>query len=200
MRIGTRGRRLVGVRLSKWARGHAEGLLQPLGARWVHATAVAEHAANVGLILPADERDRLVAAGWLHDIGYAPQLAVTQFHPLDGARHLDDLGEHRLAGLVAHHTGATYEASLRGLGKELAAFVNEQSTVTAALAYCDITRGPNGERMSPDERLAEIERRHGPGSPVTEGLKAAWPAVLECVRLVEARLGEAGLRGLESRI
>ncbi len=31
---------------------------------------------------------RLVAAAYLHDIGYAPELAITGFHPLDGARHL----------------------------------------------------------------------------------------------------------------
>ena len=32
--------------------------------------------------------DDLVAAAWLHDIGYAPELVETGFHPLDGARYL----------------------------------------------------------------------------------------------------------------
>jgi hypothetical protein len=32
--------------------------------------------------------DDLVAAAWLHDIGYAPELAKTGFHPLDGSAAL----------------------------------------------------------------------------------------------------------------
>lgn len=39
-----------------------------------------------------NDRDLLVAAAWLHDIGYAPELRDTGFHPLDGARHLEALG------------------------------------------------------------------------------------------------------------
>jgi HD superfamily phosphodiesterase len=61
----------------------------------------------------------LIAAAYLHDIGYAPTLARTGFHPLDGAVHLRELGEERLAGLVAHHSGAETEARLRGLAGQL---------------------------------------------------------------------------------
>lgn len=34
----------------------------------------------------------LVAAAWLHDLGYTPEAAKSRFHPLDGALHLKDLG------------------------------------------------------------------------------------------------------------
>ena len=84
----------------------------------------------------------LVAAAYLHDVGYAPELVVTGFHPLDGARHLEALGHERLAGLVAHHTGARHEARLRGFERELAEFEDERSTISAVLAYCDLTTGP----------------------------------------------------------
>ncbi|MGW0560049.1 HD domain-containing protein [Streptomyces sp. NPDC003016] len=66
----------------------AESLLPPLGNRWLHTQAVAARAVEASKALPESERDLLVAAAWLHDIGYAPGLRDTGFHPLDGARHL----------------------------------------------------------------------------------------------------------------
>jgi hypothetical protein len=78
--------------LVQWASSHAEGLLGPLGDRWAHVQAVAEQASRIATaVLPADERETLVAAVWLHDIGYAPALATTGLHTLDGARHLEAL-------------------------------------------------------------------------------------------------------------
>jgi len=61
-----------------------------LPQRWRHVQSVARRAgwAADRLSLPED----LVAAAWLHDIGYAPGLAVTGFHPLDGARFLRRAG------------------------------------------------------------------------------------------------------------
>ncbi|ETB45481.1 phosphohydrolase, partial [Mycobacterium avium 10-5560] len=58
----------------------------------------------------------LVAAAWLHDIGYAPSVRRTGFHPLDGAEFVRSAGFGKLvASLVAFHTGAHVEASERGL-------------------------------------------------------------------------------------
>jgi hypothetical protein len=58
-------------------------LARALPRRWRHVQSVAVRAGRVAkaLSLPDD----LVAAAWLHDIGYAPELAQTGFHPLDGA-------------------------------------------------------------------------------------------------------------------
>jgi hypothetical protein len=98
-----------------------------------------------------------VAAAWLHDIGYAPALATTGLHPLDGARHLEALGvDRRLCCLVAHHSGATFEAEERGYAAELAAFEQEHSPVMDALVYSDMTTGPAGERLAFEARIAEI--------------------------------------------
>lgn len=62
-------------------------LAEALPGRWVHTQGVAAQARAVGPVLGWDT-DLIEAAAWLHDIGYAPALAVTGFHPLDGARYL----------------------------------------------------------------------------------------------------------------
>ncbi len=68
------------------ARELAEQLLsRELPRRWSHVAAVAKRADEVAPVLDVDA-DLLVSAAWLHDIGYAPQVVDTGFHPLDGAR------------------------------------------------------------------------------------------------------------------
>jgi hypothetical protein len=119
--------------------------LAALPTRLAHVRAVAELAHSVGNVLPPQERSTLVAAAHLHDIGYAPRLARTGFHALDGARWLQAQGELRLANLVAHHTGALHEARSRGLEQELAVFLREDSPVSDLLSWCDLNRGPHGE-------------------------------------------------------
>lgn len=101
------------LRLDVWARTIGERRLAPLGGRWVHSQAVGRLAVEVAeaLSLGSSDREMLVAAAYLHDVGYDAELAVTGFHPLDGARWLRSLGEVRLAGLVAHHSGGTAEGS-----------------------------------------------------------------------------------------
>ena len=69
------------------------------------------------------DADVLEAAAWLHDIGYAEVVAVTGFHPLDGARYLAGCGwPECIVGLVAQHSGARYVAADRGLAEALAAY------------------------------------------------------------------------------
>jgi hypothetical protein len=57
----------------------------------------------------------------LHDIGYAPHLAVTGLHALDGARYLRDTQHTHtmLCRLVAHHSCDIIEAGERGLADVL---------------------------------------------------------------------------------
>lgn len=169
--------------LAQWASRHAEDLLAPLGNRWAHVQAVADQAGRVVPVVPADERDLLVAAAWLHDIGYAPALVVTGLHPLDGARHLEALGvDQRLCCLVAHHSGATFEAEERGYAVELAAFEREDSPVMDALIYADMTTGPAGQRLTFEARIAEILERYSPGHPVHRAIsrsRSTLAAVVE---------------------
>jgi hypothetical protein len=117
----------------------------------------------------------MVAAAYLHDVGYAPELATTGFHPLDGARHLRQGGSERLACLVAYHGGAAEEAQLRGLADELAEFTAEDSLVAAVLDYCDLTIGPDGHTMTADQRRSDVEARYGQDHMVSVALRQAWP-------------------------
>ena len=87
---------------------------------------------RVGAILDQEDRRYLVAAAYLHDIGYAPDLQRTGLHQLDGAHYLRSLGAERLARLVAHHSEARFEIRLRGFGEELAAYKREESWVSDA--------------------------------------------------------------------
>ena len=50
---------------------------------------MAARARSLAPVLGADA-ELLEAAAWLHDIGYAPGLAVAGLHALDGARYLRD--------------------------------------------------------------------------------------------------------------
>ncbi|MFL6160790.1 MAG: HD domain-containing protein [Jatrophihabitantaceae bacterium] len=108
----------------------------------------------------------LVAAAVLHDIGYAPELRQTGFHPIDGARYLLDTGApYRLAALVAHHSEARLLAAAAGLTPELAEFDREESRVSDALTYADMTAGPTGTPMSVVDRLVDIAERHSDDDP-----------------------------------
>ena len=66
----------------------AERLLAPLGDRWRHARAVGQRAQEVARMLSERDRRFLVAAAYLHDVGYAPCLRRTGLHQLDGAYYI----------------------------------------------------------------------------------------------------------------
>lgn len=155
------------------ARRLAESLLAPLAGspdeslrhRWQHTIGVAARADELaGAVAPAD-RDTLLAAAWLHDIGYAPSIRDTGFHPVDGARFLDREGwPARISALVAHHSGARFTAAVTGHAQELNRYLCEWSPVSDALTYADQTVGARGQRLALEDRLADMLRRHGPDS------------------------------------
>jgi hypothetical protein len=176
--------------LEEWAADYTAELLAPMGDRWAHVQRVVREAHRTAGILPPNEREVLVAAAYLHDLGYAPSLAVTGLHALDGARHLRAIGHERLAGLVAYHSGARGEAELRGLTAELAWFEDEASATSMALTYCDMTTGAGGEVVTLAERVADVERRYGHGHVVAQSVRRARPEVERCIEFVQARLGE----------
>ncbi len=135
----------------------------------------------------------LIAAAWLHDVGYAPGVAASGFHPLDGARALRRLGvDPRVVALVAHHSCALVEADERGLADELRnEFPLERSDTADALWYCDMTTGPDGQDYEVAERLDEIRARYGPGEVVTRFIDRAEDEIVAAVRRTEARLSAA---------
>jgi HD domain len=147
----------------------------------------------LSLALAADG-DLLVAAAFLHDIGYAPDLAHLDFHPLDGARYLQKLeAPDRLCALVAHHSCAWREAELRGLSGDLAEWTDEETPLRDALWWADMTTSPNGETVSFERRIAEIQERYGPDDLVTFFIRQARPELQAAVERTEERLRAAGI-------
>jgi hypothetical protein len=64
----------------------AKDLLTPLLDRWAHVQAVAARADGLTPAIDHEnDRQLLVVAAWLHDIGYSPTLRDTGCHQIDGA-------------------------------------------------------------------------------------------------------------------
>jgi predicted hydrolase (HD superfamily) len=168
----------------------ARGLLeQELPRRWAHVQGVAATARTLCGML-GDDADLIVIAAWLHDVGYAPTIASTGFHALDGARYLRDecRADSLLCRLVAHHSGATFEAAERGLRRELTdEFPLAPVDLLDALTYCDMTTGPDGQRTSVQQRLAEIQTRYRPDDPVGRALAKSAPQIRESAARVARR-------------
>ncbi|WP_347354616.1 HD domain-containing protein [Intrasporangium sp.] len=173
----------------------ARRYLAGIEPRWSHVQAVGRTAEaicqthNVGI--------DLAAAAWLHDIGYAPQIAQTGFHPLDGARYLASIGATDLVvSLVAHHSGATLEAEERGLGPELTEFPEPPSDIADILTLVDMTISPDGRPITIDERLDEILTRYPENDPVHRAIQRSGPVLREAAARAAKRLGLADVRGI----
>ncbi|MEU5554242.1 HD domain-containing protein [Micromonospora sp. NPDC047793] len=167
-----------------------------LAHRWAHVQGVGQRAVELTATVEPHQRDLLVAASWLHDVGYAPELVDTGLHSLDGARYLQQHGfSPQLVGLVAHHTCARFEATERGLTDDLATFPLDDGPLMDALVTADLTVGPQGQRLDADERIAEILRRYPPESAVHRAINRAAPLLLAHVRRTLDRLDCTALDG-----
>jgi hypothetical protein len=172
----------------KQARVAAESRLAPLPCRLRHVRGVAAAADALRDHFDVATGDCLVAAAWLHDIGYAPSLRVTGFHPVDGAvfarrEGFDDL----VVSLIAFHSGAPAEARERGISG-LSAFSTPPQQVLDALTFCDLTTGPDGSTVSPCDRLHQVLQRYGPDDPVHRAVDTARGELLGAIDRVRAWL------------
>lgn len=159
-----------------------------LGERWKHVGAVGRMAD--ALVDNGDLAGEVGCAAWLHDIGYAPSLAVTGFHPLDGARFLFAADAPKaVVSLVAYHSGALIEADERGLANELSAFLPPPESDLDALTLLDMSTGPDGARVDPIDRIAEILRRYEPDSPVHRAVTRSRDELLAACDRARGRLG-----------
>ena len=176
--------------LASWAEQLSRALLQkPLPRRWAHVQGVAARARSLAPMLGADS-GLIEAAAWLHDIGYAPSLAVTGLHSLDGARYLRDAhqADALLCRLVAHHSYAIVEAEERRLSNILSLeFDPAPYELSSVLTCCDMTTSPDGELVAVERRLAEIHDRYGPEHLVSRSIQRAAPMILCAVEQVRDR-------------
>ena len=167
-------------------------LADHLPDRWLHTQAVAREAIRLAA-LPDVDREPLIVAAVLHDVGYSPVVARSGFHPLDGARFLATRGyDHRVTALVAHHSAAAVEAQLREV-RGLHRFDDEVTATRDALWYCDAVCGPTGDPTTPDDRWAEIRRRYGPGHVVSRFLDEAGTRLRDAVDRTRVRMDAAGI-------
>ncbi|TXJ85430.1 HD domain-containing protein [Streptomyces lavendulae] len=183
--------------LTKWAYFLAEAMLaEPLPRRWAHSLGVAKRARSLSPILGRDS-ELLEAAAVLHDVGYSPSIAVTGFHPLDGARFLREQegADERVVRLVAHHSCALLEAEERGLRDALETeFERERPELVDALIVADMTTTPDGGHTTSAARINEIVRRYGAETIVGRFIQRAAPEIHAAVERVESRMAavEAG--------
>ena len=176
-----------------WAETVARALLkEPLPHRWEHSRGVAATARTLAPVL-GPHADAVTTAAWLHDIGYAPTLHHSGFHPLDGALYLRDAqhADPLVCRLVAHHSCAVFEAAERGLAADLLReFTPAPRDLGDALIYCDMTTGPQGQPMTAERRLAEIRYRYGPDHVVSRALARSAPELAASVARVARKLAD----------
>lgn len=174
--------------------------------RWAHTQGVAARAAEAAIVLNPDQVPALLAAAWLHDIGYAEELRASGsgFHPLDGARYLSAVGFPALvAGLVAQHSGARYVAGVCGLEVQMQPFDQpeySEGPLADALVWADQTTSPTGQIVDVQTRMADMLARHGPDSPNARAHPRRRPALEQAVAETIDRmlLRRAGLRLVHS--
>ena len=179
--------------LVPWARTTARRQLASLGRRLAHVEAVGRRAELIATRLEHDDPAHLIAAAYLHDVGYAHGVRVTGLHQLDGARWLRQQGVNaRVYNLVAHHSEARFEAQERGLLAELDEFDMEDGPAMDALVFADMTTAGDGTYVTFAERLDDILRRYPPGDPVHAAMLRAAPYLRGSVVRTLERLGAEG--------
>jgi HD domain len=168
----------------------ARELLARLPDRLAHTEGVARKAEEVAVLFEPDEAADLVAAAWLHDIGYAPWLVGIRMHALDGGWFLQERHfPERVCQLVGRHSGARFEARERGLLDRLEySFLAPDPALLDALTYADMTTSPRGLPVSFDERIAEIIRRYPPDDPVHRAILAGRSDLAKSVDNTLARV------------
>lgn len=166
------------------------------GDRLQHSVAVGRHATRLAPTLtdPAD-RAAVITAALLHDIGYSPLIATTGWHPLDGARWLNQHGwSPTICHLVLWHTPSWHEGRLRGLYDTATGEFgppDPTNLLAAIVSAADLTTGPAGHPTTINRRLVDIRHRYPPDSLVIQALELAEPDM--------RRLHTRGTRGTPAR-
>jgi HD superfamily phosphodiesterase len=140
------------------------------------------------------DAELVAAAAWLHDIGYAPTVASTGLHSLDGARYLRDelAAPDLLCRLVAHHTCAAIEAEERGISAISEEFAMPPAELLDALTFCDMTASVDGAPTDVEARLAEILTRYPEDHVVHRSITRSAPLLKQAVGNIDQRFRCAG--------
>lgn len=184
--------RRIGKTRAMWSveqcREVAREFLLGMGDRWSHTVAVSQAAEQ--LALRSDlVTEALVSAAWLYDIGYAEELVDTGMHAIDGARAMKRLGvPDRVVGLVAHHTGAQFEADERGLLEEWFALPAPNPLSLDILTLVDLSTSPTGQPIAAADRIADILSRYDEDHPVHRAVMRSGEDLLTSARRARSAL------------
>lgn len=177
--------RIVSSKVVKWAESESSRRLMPMADRLRHVQGVAR---TVSTLVPGDLD--LLAAAWLHDVGYSVELSECGMHALDGAEYLRRTETPDVViSLVAYHTGAEYEAAERGLAEQLARFDRPDQDDLDVLILADLCTGPTGDRVEVADRLTEILRRYEDNHPVHRAVTRSRSYLVECADRAASRFG-----------
>ncbi|MCC6156765.1 MAG: HAD-IIB family hydrolase [Deltaproteobacteria bacterium] len=144
---------------------------------------------GLGVVFEAD----LVAAAYLHDIGYTPDVSRTGFHQLDGAVWCAHRGySDEVVAAVLTHSGAPEEAALDPRVRDFYAALPPiaPTPLADALTFCDLRTLPTGERITANEHLREIAVRYGAEHIVTRSQPDAEPRMFAARTRVLARIAQ----------
>jgi hypothetical protein len=159
-----------------------------------------EHVRGAGLVagmaagaLRVDQPEMVVAAAWLHDIGYAPAIARTGFHPLDGALFLARQGwPDQVVLLVAHHSHAAFLAPYYGVQHHMALLEHVRGLADDIITFSDLRAGPNGWGADPRDRVEDKRRRHANSTVVPVDIREArYRMLLTAAARVSAAVNRA---------
>lgn len=156
------------------ARSLAATMLSSQPRRFRHVEGAARAAAHVAARLPELPRGILISAAWLHDIGHAPDVERSGFHPLDGAVFLDDGGwDPMIVRLVAHHSHARLLAPYYNVEAELTQFAPVAGMLADAVTFADVVAGVDGTGVTVEECINELRSRTGATRAVPEIVREA---------------------------
>ena len=118
--------------------------------RLLHMRGVAERAYELAGELfhwPETKRREMFVLGFVHDIGYRFAHQQTDHEELGGS--------------ILQSSGYRYWREISSHGESESTYWSDELIV---LNLADMQTGPNGERLSMDERLRDIGERYGSGS------------------------------------
>lgn len=168
----------------------ARRILKDDRQRTAHVEGAARAAAHVARDCDPGIAASVVAAAWLHDIGYAQPLVRTGFHPLDGALHLAGQGwPDDVVRLVAHHSHAAMLAAYYGVTDHLTVLDPVPGPAPDLLTFADLVSGVDGSGTTIRARIQQMRERHASGLSIV-------PAEVREQRY--RRLEQTGLRVLRS--
>lgn len=182
----------MGEELTIRAQEVAMAELADLNDRAAHVRRVAAKTAQTTRVLSTTPCEEVVAAAWLHDVGYGARVRESGFHPLDGATFLkEQYFPDLVVSLVAHHSGAFEEAVERGLSEQLSAFDKPPRDLLDVLTFADMTTGPQGQDVDVDSRISEILNRYDASDPVHSAVMRSADSLRGAVNRVQDLLKRA---------